>query len=165
MAFILSNMNNLIKKAFTQMLGEPEMSYIQRNDEKDLNQPYQKHLWNSAHTIKLADFGESFLPTMIPQTLRTPLSVRAPEVVFQDCSDCRVDLWSMGCMLFELFVGQHPFDTLLITPAGDVATGGDMTNKPDPVCRNGWKSGVIALVWVNRFRALGNGEDARNSGV
>lgn len=36
MAFILSNMNNLIKKAFTQMLGEPEMSYIQRNDEKDL---------------------------------------------------------------------------------------------------------------------------------
>ncbi|KAJ5547573.1 hypothetical protein N7513_004807 [Penicillium frequentans] len=77
---------------------------------------YRNCLWNSAQSIKIIDFGESFSCAAVPHKLHTPLPVRAPEVIFQDKIDHHVDLWSMGCMLFELFTGQPPFDTFLITP-------------------------------------------------
>lgn len=68
-----------------------------------------------------------------PKTLNTPLSLRAPEVVFEDEWDYRVDLWGAGCtvslrstatlaynsnyvqQIFELITGQPPFDTVMIT--------------------------------------------------
>lgn len=49
--------------------------------------------------INIIDFGESFQPEDRPQTLHTPLVVRAPEVMFGDQWDHRVDLWSLGCMV------------------------------------------------------------------
>ncbi|PGH01512.1 hypothetical protein GX51_05199 [Blastomyces parvus] len=111
---------------FTEMLGKPEIGYVKRRDGKCLEPgmpkyivkptSYRTHSWNLVQTVKIIDFGESFLHTAVPEALHTPLSVRAPEVIFQDRIDYRVDLWSMGCMLFELFVGQPPFDTFMITP-------------------------------------------------
>ncbi|EFY91714.1 protein kinase-like protein [Metarhizium acridum CQMa 102] len=72
---------------------------------------------NPLRGIETVDFGQSFLPAFAPGTLRTPLAVRPPEVLFSsDPLDFRVDLWSMGCMLFELFVGQPPFDGPPSTP-------------------------------------------------
>ncbi|KAJ5309333.1 uncharacterized protein N7443_001794 [Penicillium atrosanguineum] len=120
-------LDKVTEDAFFEMLGKPETGQVQRRDgkEHELGVPeyivkptsYRSRLWNSAQSIKIIDFGESFLCPAVPQTLHTPLSVRAPEVIFQDKIDHRVDLWSMGCMLFELFTGQPPFDTFLITPA------------------------------------------------
>lgn len=49
----------------------------------------------SSPTIKIIDFGEAFFADSSPRTLHTPLSVRAPEVVFGDPLDRQVDLWSM----------------------------------------------------------------------
>lgn len=122
----MPSMDNITEKKFVEMLGTPEIGYVQRRDGKNLEPgipeyivkptPNRTHSWNSAQTIKIIDFGESFLHTAIPQTLHTPLPVRTPEVIFQDRIDHRVDLWSMGCMLFELFTGQPPFDTFFITP-------------------------------------------------
>lgn len=60
---------------------------------------YPVDLSLSLHPIKIVDFGESFLSNNIPHTLHTPLSVRAPEIVFEEKFDYRVDLWSMGCMV------------------------------------------------------------------
>ncbi|OJD15291.1 CMGC protein kinase [Emergomyces pasteurianus Ep9510] len=126
LVFTMPYMDNVTEEGFTEMLGKPEIGYVRRSDGKDLEPgipeyivkptSYRAHSWNSAQSIKIIDFGESFLPTAIPQTLHTPLAVRAPEVIFQDRIDYRVDLWSMGCMLFELFTGQPPFDNFLITP-------------------------------------------------
>ncbi|KAI1573988.1 hypothetical protein PtrCC142_003139 [Pyrenophora tritici-repentis] len=48
--------------------------------------------------IKIIDFGESFLHNDVPETLHTPAVVRAPEVIFGDKLDYRVDLWNMGCV-------------------------------------------------------------------
>jgi len=45
-----------------------------------------------APTIKIIDFGRSFSSTAVPQKLHTPLPVRAPEVLFKDSIDYRVDL-------------------------------------------------------------------------
>lgn len=87
----------------------------------------------SVFDIKLIDFGESFFENESPKTVHTSLSLQAPEVVFGDKLDYRVDLWSMGCLvsfnsrhnkhhgsrkaedslrflqLFELVAGQPPF--------------------------------------------------------
>ncbi|OAX84919.1 CMGC/SRPK protein kinase [Emergomyces africanus] len=129
LAFTMPYMNNVTEEGFIEMLGEPEIGYVRRSDEKELEPgipkyivkptTYQTRSWNLAQSIKIIDFGESFLSSAVPQTLHTPLPVRAPEVIFQDRIDYRVDMWSMGCMvrqLFELFTGQPPFDIFLITP-------------------------------------------------
>ena len=49
--------------------------------------------------IKIIDFGEPFSNNDVPETLHTPLCVRAPEVIFGEKLDYRVDLWSAGCMV------------------------------------------------------------------
>ncbi|KAJ5240623.1 uncharacterized protein N7469_002214 [Penicillium citrinum] len=126
LAFTLPFIGNLTEEQFIEMLGKPEIGHVRRRDGNILEPgipnyvvkptSHQNLLQNSAPTIKIIDFGQSFSPTAVPQTLHTPLAVRAPEVLFQDTIDYRVDLWSMGCMLFELFVGQPPFDTFLLTP-------------------------------------------------
>ncbi|KAL1858582.1 hypothetical protein Plec18167_003547 [Paecilomyces lecythidis] len=66
------------------------------------------------------------------ETLHTPLPVRPPEAIFKDQLDYHVDLWTMGCMLFELFVGQPPFDSFLITPEILVSQMLEMTSDELP---------------------------------
>lgn len=93
------------------MLGKPETGHVRRRDGKRLEPGIPKYvvkpashlnqLRNSAPTIKIIDFGQSFLPTAVPQNLHTPLPVKAPELLFKDSFDYRVDLWSMGCMVGE----------------------------------------------------------------
>ncbi|TID13090.1 kinase-like protein [Venturia nashicola] len=70
----------------------------------------------SFQAIKIVDFGESFMSDDVPDTLHTPIAVRAPEVIFGEKLDLRMDLWSMGCMFFELVVGQPPFDSIMTAP-------------------------------------------------
>ncbi|KAJ5237410.1 hypothetical protein N7489_007501 [Penicillium chrysogenum] len=125
-AFTMPCLDKVTEDVFFEILGKPKIGRVQRRDGKDLElgvpefivkpTSYRTRSWNSTQSIKILDFGESFLCTAVPHTLHTPLPVRAPEVIFQDEIDHHVDLWSMGCMLFELFTGQPPFDNFLITP-------------------------------------------------
>lgn len=95
---------DLIKK-----ITIPETGPVTRSDGKDLTAEVPKYLvWPTsfpanvptAHDkIKIIDFGESFQSEDRPQTLHTPLVLRAPEVIFGDRWDHRVDLWSLGCMV------------------------------------------------------------------
>ncbi|KAL2834013.1 kinase-like domain-containing protein [Aspergillus pseudoustus] len=120
-------LDEVSEEKFLETLGHPEVSPVQRRDGGRLEHGMprysvrpaapQTRLWNSAQTIKLIDFDKPFARVTVPQTLHTPLVVRAPEVIFQDRLDQRVDLWSMGCMLFELFTDQPPFDSFMITPS------------------------------------------------
>ncbi|KAI3109579.1 hypothetical protein CBS147333_5564 [Penicillium roqueforti] len=128
LAFTMPYIDDLSEERFIRMLGKPDIGYVQKRENCDrkclepgipeyiVRPASRQTLWNPAQTVKILDFGESFLHTTIPKTLHTPLSLRAPEVIFRDRIDHRVDLWSMGCMLFEVFAGQPPFDTFLITP-------------------------------------------------
>ncbi|KAG6138389.1 hypothetical protein E4U28_004239 [Claviceps purpurea] len=59
-------------------------------------------------SIKIIDFGEAFFSDDPPSTLNTPLALRAPEIVFGDPLDRRVDLWSAGCLIFEMVGGCPP---------------------------------------------------------
>ncbi|KAI9927245.1 hypothetical protein MW887_003632 [Aspergillus wentii] len=122
LAFTMPCMNHLSETEFINMLGQPEIGEVKRNDGKAFDAGIPKYIVMPAEheaysrsSIKIVDFGESFLHTA-PQTLHTPMSVRAPEIIFQDLLDHRVDLWSMGCLPFELFTGQPPFDSFMVTP-------------------------------------------------
>ncbi|CAG8933178.1 unnamed protein product [Penicillium salamii] len=144
LVFALPDMNHVPEDKFIEMLGAPEIGLIHRKDGKSLDlEPgipkylvrstsYQPRSWISTPSIKIIDFGESFTSTESPKTLHTPLSVRAPEVIFQDRIDYRVDLWSLGCMLFELFTGQPPFDSYFTTPNILVSQMRDMTSDDLP---------------------------------
>ncbi|ODH48991.1 hypothetical protein GX48_04924 [Paracoccidioides brasiliensis] len=110
LVFTMHCMDNVTEEGFTEMLGKPEIGYVQRSDGKGLEPgipeyivrptSYRTHSWNPAQLIKIIDFVESFFnPQQFLKTLHTPLPVRAPEVIFQDRIDYHVDLWSMGCMV------------------------------------------------------------------
>lgn len=127
------------------MLGTPELGPVQRVDGKPLEPGVPRYIvrpssfpidsFALSEAIKIVDFGEAFFDAEPPVTLRTPLAVRAPEVVFGDRIDHRVDPWGVGCLvsrillamrasvlsnyiqkLFELITGQPPFDVLMMTP-------------------------------------------------
>ncbi|KAH8689916.1 kinase-like domain-containing protein [Talaromyces proteolyticus] len=121
---------------------------------------YRLHPWSSLSNIKIVDFGESLLQSAVPQTLHTPLPVRAPEIIFKDHLDYRVDLWSMGCMLFELFVGQPPFDSFLITPTILVGQIREMASDTLPAR---WMDSPDIL--DGTFTADVSGEDLTKEGV
>jgi serine/threonine protein kinase len=64
--------------------------------------------------VKLADMGIARL--LSPEALTATLSVRgtalyiAPEQVRGDLVDARADLYSLGCVLFEMLAGRTPFE-------------------------------------------------------
>ena len=111
LAFVLPFINDMSEEAFISMMGKPEIRPVQRVDGQSFSEPgvpdyivqsasYQKPILMSLDTVKIIDFGQSFLPTCVPQTLRTPLPVRPPEVIFNsETLDYHVDLWGMGCMV------------------------------------------------------------------
>lgn len=100
-------MDSVPDKEFIKTLGKPEIGHVHRSDGKALEpgipeyvvRPAGTHWWPLSNIIKIVDFGESFLQQTAPQTLHTPLTVRAPEVIFGDHLDYRADLWSLGCLV------------------------------------------------------------------
>ena len=114
MALTLPDLNCVSEGEFTQILGKPDIGCVQRKNNKPLEPGVPEYIVRPAsglklpsrslllNPIKIIDFGQSFMPTAVPHTLRTPIAVRAPEVIFKDNLDYRVDLWSMGCMVSEI---------------------------------------------------------------
>lgn len=57
---------------------------------------------------KIADFG-CCAQTIRRETIVGTLSLMAPEMIHGGGYDCRVDIWSLGILLFEMLVGSTPF--------------------------------------------------------
>ncbi|KAI1055754.1 hypothetical protein LB506_009215 [Fusarium annulatum] len=123
------DLHSLSEKDFMTKLGEPDEGLVLGPDDAPLPKSLPARVVRPASfghrevqrilakpSIKIIDFGEAFLSDDIPSTLNTPLPVRAPEIVFGDKLDHRVDLWSTGCLIFELITGQPPFDVIMLTP-------------------------------------------------
>jgi serine/threonine-protein kinase SRPK3 len=110
-AFTIPSLDSISEEALLDRLGSPRTGLIRAFDEGPLPPGIPRYLVWSADTpadkasletsIKLIDFGESFLPGNRPQTLHTPLALRAPELLLGDEWDSRVDLWASGCAVSD----------------------------------------------------------------
>lgn len=107
-AFIIPGLKLLPEEELSKKLGKPRVGPVSRPDGEPLKPGMPEYLvWPARlpandpnfekSSVKLIDFGESFMSDNKAETLHTPLVLRAPEVLFQDEYDLRVDYWSLGC--------------------------------------------------------------------
>ena len=106
-------MQALREEEFVLRLGQPETGIVQRLDGQEIGPGVPRYLVRptsypidampSLNSIKIVDFGQSFSNDECPSTLNTPLPVRAPEIIFKDKLDYRVDLWSVACLVSGTF--------------------------------------------------------------
>lgn len=108
-AFTLPLLGSTREDELPILFGKPELGQIRRVSGGPLEPGIPEYLVRPltyplstsslSESVKIVDYGESFFDTDPPATLRTPLAVRAPEVVLGQSFDHRVDLWSMGCLV------------------------------------------------------------------
>ena len=89
-----------------RILGSPEWEELVRLDDKRLGRGMPKQLVKRAgwdewidedeEDIRLIDFGEAFAHGSEPRKLAQPRGLEAPETIFTDTFDYRVDLWRVG---------------------------------------------------------------------
>lgn len=60
--------------------------------------------------IKLCDFGWAYQGDDIPQEMCGTAEYIAPEVISGKLYDYKVDIWSLGIVLYEILYGDPPFD-------------------------------------------------------
>jgi hypothetical protein len=60
-------------------------------------------------SIKVVDFGSAITSSNPLYTYLQSRYYRAPEVILACGYDCKVDVWSLGCVLVELFTGRPLF--------------------------------------------------------
>ncbi|CAH2449721.1 Signal transducing MEK kinase [Komagataella phaffii CBS 7435] len=65
-------------------------------------------------TVKISDFGISkrmsdLKPSSKRASLQGSVYWMAPEVVKQTVYTNKADIWSVGCLIIEMFTGKHPF--------------------------------------------------------
>ncbi|KAI0104252.1 kinase-like domain-containing protein [Nemania sp. FL0031] len=60
--------------------------------------------------VQLVDFGSAFFISSPPMTIYTPLSLHPPELVLKRPLTQAVDIWNLGCTLYQLAVGRTPFE-------------------------------------------------------
>eukprot|EP01135_Chromosphaera_perkinsii_P008696 Nk52_evm29s1444 gene=Nk52_evmTU29s1444 len=93
------------------------LEYLHSNRILHRDMKPQNILIAKGRSIKLCDFGfarEMSLDTLVLTSIKgTPLYM-APELVKEQPYDHTADLWSLGCILYELYVGKPPFYTTSI---------------------------------------------------
>ncbi|KAG4268041.1 CMGC/SRPK protein kinase [Fusarium proliferatum] len=119
---ILFSLNNidLCDEAALCQVEEPDEDYrIERIDgKKDKWAP--EYLWTAEplidHTrmdetlkVKLADMGGAYFLNDPPEEPIVPCALRAPELVLKGEFDRAQDIWSFGCLVFELIAGRPLF--------------------------------------------------------
>lgn len=102
-----------IAKRFTQQMGDGlkilQSHHIIHRDLKPENILLSGK--ESDVVLKIADFGLSrrVLPDNYVETVCGSPFYMAPEVLQFQRYDCKVDMWSVGVILFELLNGYPPF--------------------------------------------------------
>ena len=71
-----------------------------------------------SHKIKISDFGEASLNDDPPKTLNTPMLLRPPEAFFKESLGPPADIWTLGCILYEI-LGERPLFEAFIPNVDD----------------------------------------------
>lgn len=94
------------EKELFEILGAPESEDLVRVDGQPLTPGVPRQLVKAAgwdnwideddEDIRVIDFGEVFIQGSQPDSLAQPPDLRAPETIFTDQFDHRLDLWRAG---------------------------------------------------------------------
>jgi serine/threonine protein kinase len=108
-AFTCGHLSSATKEDLFEVLGTPISAEVARLDGKPLGETLPKHLvmtaeWDTwtdedVECLRIIDLGESFLQGMEPTKLAQPGPLQAPETIFTEHFDHRVDLWRAGCVV------------------------------------------------------------------
>ncbi|KIL85191.1 cmgc srpk protein kinase [Fusarium avenaceum] len=117
--FSVRNIDSCDEEALCQV-GKPDEDYrIERIDgKKDRWAP--EYLWRAEPLtnftsidenlkVKLADMGGAYFLNDPPQKPVTPIGLRSPELVLKGEFNMAQDIWSFGCLIFELIAGRPLF--------------------------------------------------------
>lgn len=106
--------------------------------------------------IKLTDFGIAHLGEAGPANAGS-LAAAAPEVLAGEGCDARSDLFGLGCLLYRLLAGRHPF------PAGHYLPGAEPVPFADRDIHGGLASLVLALLAVDPQQRPASALDVRRA--
>lgn len=92
-----------------EVLGSPESIELVRLDGKPISINLPSHLVKAVswvdwideddEDLRIIDFGEAFLQGEDTKKLAQPGSLQAPETIFTDNFDYRLDLWRIGIVV------------------------------------------------------------------
>ncbi|KAI9738413.1 MAG: hypothetical protein M1834_008916 [Cirrosporium novae-zelandiae] len=96
----------MTEEALFEILGPPESEELARVYGKPLDKGLPKHLvkareWDDwvdedEEDLRIIDFGEAFLQEAEPKVLPQLGQLQVPEIIFTECFDYTIDLWSAG---------------------------------------------------------------------
>ena len=98
-------------KRFAESIKGELINYIVSRDyasESDSDEE-EEELEPKVEDIKLSDFGGSVPKDSVPETVQSR-HYRAPEVITLDHTNEKMDIWSVGCLVYELLTGESLFD-------------------------------------------------------
>ncbi|KAF2763401.1 kinase-like protein [Pseudovirgaria hyperparasitica] len=112
--------STLEEKRLKSYLGEPDLGSVQRLDGRILLEPSVPSYLVRPKTfrgynadLRIVDLGGAFFHNDPPRLLHTPVHMRAPEALFNRKLSPRVDMWSMGCLLFGSVTGRSFANSIL----------------------------------------------------
>ncbi|KNA98061.1 CMGC/SRPK protein kinase [Fusarium oxysporum f. sp. lycopersici 4287] len=119
MLFSLNNIDSCDEAALCQEETPDEEYRIERLDGKKdkwapeyllTAEPLASHTSIDENLeVKLADMGGAYFLNDPPEEPVVPRALRAPELVLKGEFDKAQDIWSFGCLVFELIAGRHLF--------------------------------------------------------
>ncbi|KAK6002877.1 hypothetical protein QM012_001627 [Aureobasidium pullulans] len=150
LAFFVSGLESLSENKVFEIYGTPKTGPVTRADGGSLRAGVPDYLvWPASFPasklnleesyVKLIDFGESFFSHEKSKALHTPMALRAPEVLFEEEYDFRVDRWSFACAIFELIVGHPPFTGIMAKNEDILQQIADMIGEPPEKWQSKWK--------------------------
>lgn len=108
---ILKNMDHIIdnKSSEYQSVDDTtQTSESTQSNDKNVNDIDHKYLENCK--ILLTDFGSNMKISDLDDDEIQTRYYRAPEVILGLKYDEKIDIWSIGCMIYELYTGEILFD-------------------------------------------------------
>ncbi|KAK5042850.1 hypothetical protein LTR84_012443 [Exophiala bonariae] len=122
LAFNSGRLSRLSEKELFEILGPSESEDVTRIDGRALEESVPRQLVKSTEwtgwpdedddedeNIRLIDLGEAFTRENMPAKLAQPEGLQAPETIFTDKFDSRLDLWRAGLIIYYLTFGVLPF--------------------------------------------------------
>ena len=111
-AFTCNGLSQLTEEELFKVLGAPKSEKLARLDGKPLDEEVPSQLVKAAgwvswideddEDLRIFDLGEGFLKGAEPKMLAQPRDLKAPETIFTDSYDYRLDLWRAGIMVRTL---------------------------------------------------------------